>query len=111
MEAKKNQGKDQPMQDMQEHKLSYDDMKKALNELYNDYQKLMREYQGAVRALNNIDSTGFFLQYAFKVMEHVEMYSPEFVESMGKRIELVLTKFSSLMEEEEQPDKEEGSEA
>ena len=106
MEAKEPK-QDQPVQ---EPKMSYDDMKKALNQMYNDYTKLSNQYRGAVQALNNIDSTSFFLQAAFRVMEHAEMYSTEFVETMSRKIEFVLTKFVGALEMDE-PQQEEGGEA
>ena len=107
MEAKEPK-KDQPAQ---EPKLSYNDLKDALNQMYKDYERLMNQYRGAVQALNNIDSTGFFLHAAFSVMEHHEMYSSDFVENLSKKIEFILTKYASAMEPDGEPQPEKESEA
>ncbi len=81
MEEKKKNG--------QPEKLSYEDLAKNFGELHLQYQKLVQEYQKAVQALNSrdFDYTSFFLSMLFKVMEHPEMYSEEFVSWAGKHIE------------------------
>lgn len=86
-------------------KMSYEQLKQTADQLYADYQKLMREYQGAVRALNNFDATGFFLQWATKVVDHAEMYSGEFVTMCTNKIEYILTQFSKNLVEPEQEQK------
>ena len=99
------------MEAKQEKKLSYEELSKRFGDLYEDYQKLMREYRGALEALNNIDYNNFFLQSAFRVMEHSEMYSPDFVTLISGKIEYVLTKFASAMNMDEKPEQEGASEA
>jgi hypothetical protein len=99
------------MEAKQEKKLSYEELSKNFGNLYEDYQKLMREYRGAIEALNNIDYNNFFLQSAFRVMEHPEMYSPDFVTLISGRIEYVMTKFVSAMNMDEKPEQEESREA
>lgn len=90
------------MEEKQEKKMSYDELKDALNQLYKDYQKLMREYQGAVQALNNIDATNFYLNAAFKVMERPELYSDTFVKNCSDKIEYIVTKFADSMEPQQE---------
>lgn len=90
------------MEETKEKKMSYDELKDALNQLYKDYQKLMREYRGAVQALNNIDATNFYLNAAFKVMEHPEMYSDNFVKNCSDKIEYIVTKFAENMEPQQE---------
>ena len=87
-------------------KLSYDELKKATDDLYANYQKLMREYRGAVDALNQFDATSFYLQNAFKVMDHPEMYADDFVTDVRERITYILTKFGQNLD----PQKEEKGE-
>ena len=86
------------MEEKTNKKLSYEELSKAASDLHVQYQKLMREYQGAINALNNFDSTTFFLQSAFKVLEHPEMYTSEFVMMCSKKVEYILTKFADTME-------------
>lgn len=91
----------------EQKKLSYEELKKATDDLYANYQKLMREYRGAVDALNQFDATSFYLQNAFKVIEHPEMYEEDFVSDVTKKITYILTKFGQNLE----PAKEEKGEA
>ena len=91
MEEKKKVG--------QQEKLSYDELKQRFGDLFGQYQKLSAEYQRAMEALNNrdFDYTSFFLSMLFKVMEHPEMYSEEFVSWTGKHIEDALYSFDKAM--------------
>lgn len=85
-------------------KLTYEELAKAFGDLNTQYQKLMREYQGALKALGNIDSTGFFLNAAFRVLEHPEMYSDSFVALCAGKVEYIVGKFAENMEpEQEEP--------
>lgn len=86
----------------QEKKMSYDELKKFADDLYENYQKLLREYRGAVDALSNIDATSFYLNYAFKVMEHPEMYTDTFVKNCSDKIEYIVTKFANNMEPQQE---------
>ena len=95
------------MEEKQNKKLSYEELSKRFGELYEDYQRLSRDYRGAVDALRNIDSTSFYLNAAFQVMSHPEMYSDSFVNDCSKKIEYIVTKFGENME----PQKEEAGEA
>ena len=90
------------MEEKQEKKMSYEELKKFADGLYADYQKLIREYRGAVDALNNIDATNFYLNSAFRVMEHPEMYSDTFVKNCSDKIEYIVTKFADNMEPQEE---------
>ncbi len=94
MEEKKKNG--------QPEKLSYEDLAKNFGELHLQYQKLVQEYQKAVQALNSrdFDYTSFFLSMLFKVMEHPEMYSEEFVSWAGKHIEDALYAFDNAMKQQ-----------
>lgn len=90
---------------VQPEKLSYDELKQRFGELFGQYQKLSAEYQRAMEALNNrdFDYTSFFLSMLFKVMEHPEMYSEEFVSWTSKHIEDALYSFDNAMKQ--QPEK------
>lgn len=90
-----------------QQKLTYEELAAKFNQLYGDYQKLMHEYQGALKALNNIDSTSFFLNAAFKILEHPEMYSDSFVAMCAGKVEYIVNRFAENME----PEQEESGEA
>lgn len=94
MEEKKKNG--------QPEKLSYDELKQRFGDLFGQYQKLSAEYQRAMEALNNrdFDYTSFFLSMLFKVMEHPEMYSEEFVSWASKHIEDALYAFDNAMKQQ-----------
>ena len=94
MEEKKKNG--------QPEKLSYEELAKNFGELHLQYQKLVQEYQRAVQALNSrdFDYTSFFLSMLFKVMEHPEMYSDEFVSWTSKHIEDALYAFDNAMKQQ-----------
>jgi len=89
-----------------QEKLSYEELAKNFSELHLQYQKLVQEYQKAMQALNNrdFDYTSFFLSMLFKVMEHPEMYTDEFVSWTSKHIEDALYSFDKAMNPEEKPD-------
>ena len=76
--------------------LSYDELKRVASDLHVQYQKLQAEYLKARQALDEQDFnyTAFFLQMLFKVLEHPENYSKEFVPWCAKNIELALTTFA-----------------
>ena len=76
----------------QNKKLSYEQLSKALNDIHLQYNKLMGEYQKAMEALRSreFDYTSFFLSMLFKVMEHPDMYTQEFVKWCSASIEAVL---------------------
>lgn len=92
---------------MEEKKLTYEELKQRLSDLHVQYQKLVQEYQKAMEALRNRDFeyTSFFLQMLFKVMEHPEMYTNEFVAWCSKNIEQAIMTFaeSAKPEQEEKP--------
>ena len=93
MEEKK-QPLTQPVQPTK--KLTYEELQHAASELHTQYQKLAQEYQKVVAALNNrqFDYMSFLLQMLFKVMEHPEMYTQEFVRWASSNIEDSLNELS-----------------
>lgn len=98
----------------QNKKLSYEQLSKALNDIHLQYNKLMGEYQKAMEALRSreFDYTSFFLSMLFKVMEHPDMYTKEFVQWCSASIEAALTSFSESMKSSaEEAAKEEKGEA
>ncbi len=78
-------------------KLTYEELNKVASDLHVQYQKLAAEYNKAMEALRNrdFDYTSFFVQMLFKVMEHPEMYSEEFVKWASKNIEDALMSFAA----------------
>lgn len=77
-------------------KLSYEELSKAASELHIQYQKLMSEYQKAMAALDDraFNYSSFLLQMLFKVVEHPEMYTKEFIEWSTKNIESAIYSFA-----------------
>jgi len=71
--------------------LSYEELKAAFNDLSMQYQKLVGQYQQALRTINGFDSTSFILNAMFKVMEHPELYKDGFVGWVAENIEGALT--------------------
>lgn len=94
MEEKKKTG--------QQEKLSYEELAKNFGDLHLQYQKLVVEYRKAMEALNSrdFDYTSFFLSMLFKVMEHPEMYSDEFVSWASKHIEDAMYAFDNAMKQQ-----------
>jgi len=88
-------------------KLTYEELSKAASDLHVQYQKLVAEYQRAMEALRNkdFDYTSFFLSMLFKVMEHPEMYSDDFVSWTSKHIEDALYSFDRAMTQEQSEEK------
>ncbi len=84
-------------------KLTYEELNKVASELHQNYQKLMQEYQRAMEALQRRDFeyTSFFITMLFKVMEHPDMYTRNFVEWCSENIQGALTTFSEGMKEQQ----------
>lgn len=95
----------------QQKKLTYEELNRVAGELHANYQKLAAEYQKlvakhqeALAALNNreFEYMSNYVMMLFKVMDHPEMYSKEFVEWVAGQIEGALTSFAtSLLEKKE----------
>lgn len=100
MEEKKNaQGK-------APEKMSYEDLARVANELSvqnKDLVKYVQQLQGAL-AENDFNRISFFLSMLFKVMEHAEMYSADFVDWSVKKIETALHEFDEQVSEESKKD-------
>lgn len=84
---------------VKDQKLSYEELSRAASELHMNYQKLQQKYMEAVEALRNreFEYTSFFLQMLFKVLEHPEQYTQEFVDWSVKNIEGALQSFADSM--------------
>ena len=98
---------------MGEHKnnpnrpLTHEETKQKLSDLYVQYQKLVGEYQKVCAQLQakDFDTLAFSLSMLFKVMEHTEHYSPEFVKWAAKNIEASLTSFVTSLTQEKETEK------
>ena len=79
-----------------EQKLSYEELQQKFGELFAQYQKLMKAYQEANKALGarGFEYTSFFLSCLFRVMEHPEMYTEGFVKWGSENIEDALRSFA-----------------
>lgn len=86
---------------VKDQKLSYEELSRAASELHVNYQKLQQKYVEAMEALRNRDFeyTSFFLQMLFKVLDHPEQYTQDFVDWSVKNIEGALQSFADSMSE------------
>lgn len=83
----------------EQKKLSYEELSQRYGELSYQHQRLTEEYRKAVAALQSrdFDYTSFFLSMLFKVVEHPEMYSDDFIPWVTKHIEDALYSFDEFM--------------
>lgn len=81
-------------------KLSYEDLQKTAGDLYQQNQQLVQRIQQMQAALESrdFDYTSFFVSMLFKVMEHSEMYSDNFVSWAAGKIEGTLLAFDNAIE-------------
>lgn len=86
----------------QEKRLTYAELKANFDSLYTQYNKLMQAFQNAQSALQqrDFDYTSFFVSMLFKVMEHPEMYTEEFVKWCSENIQSALVTFADSMKPE-----------
>ena len=103
------------MEEKQSKKLSYEELSKAASDLSVQYQRLMQEYNRAVKALQEQDFnyTSFFLSMLFKVLEHPDLYKKEFVEWCVDSIQGALISFADNMnagKEKTEPEKKDEAE-
>ncbi len=83
-------------------KLSYEKLQQIAGELHQQNQQLVQRMQQMEAALEDrsFNYTSFFLSMLFKVMEHPEMYSDNFVSWASGKIETALMDFDKASEEE-----------
>lgn len=96
----------------EQKKLSYEDLQRIAGDLSQQNQKMVQQIQKMQEALQSreFDYTSFFLSMLFKVMEHPELYSDEFVPWCTKNIESLLIGFANAINPQE-PEKEQKDEA
>ena len=94
MEEKKNTPK----------KLSYEELNRAAGDLYHQNQQLIARMKQMEEALadSEFNRMSFLISMLFKVVEHSEMYKPEFVAWSVDTIEQSLAGFAAGMEKPEQ---------
>ena len=97
MEEKKTTVEGQPQE-----KLSYDQLKKMVSDLYADNQKLSRHVEQLTQQLNQFDSTSFALTMLFKVMDHPNQYDKPFLAWVKTNIQNALTSMLAPEPEEEE---------
>ena len=90
-------------------KFTYEQLQKIAGDLSQQNQLLTQRLQQMQVALENrdFDYTSFFVSMLFKVMEHPEMYSQEFVAWAATQIEDILTSFSKAKDPVEEEKKDE----
>ena len=98
MEEKKN-----PKGQVKE-RLSYDELKRVAGELDQQNQRLVEQINKMQAALEQqaFDQTSFFLSMLFRVMDHSDQYSAEFVKWCKDGIEGALTSFAKAMNSEKE---------
>lgn len=103
----------------QAQRLSYEKLNELAKELGINYQKLQQAYEGLKKrydeALEALDDrafqyNAFFLDRLFKVVEHPEMYKPEFVDWCVNNISASLVSFSKAGEQEAKEENKEKNE-
>lgn len=82
-----------------QEKLSYEELQKLAGDLSQQNQKMYQQIVQMRDALDrrDFDYSSFFLSMLFKVMEHPEMYSDDFVTWASKQIESALTAFAEAI--------------
>lgn len=82
-----------------QEKLSYEELQKLAGDLSQQNQKMYQQIVQMRDALDrrDFDYSSFFLSMLFKVMEHPEMYSDDFVTWASKHIESALTAFAEAI--------------
>ena len=82
-----------------QEKLSYEELQKLAGDLSQQNQKMYQQIVQMRDALDrrDFDYSSFFLSMLFKVMEHPEMYSDDFVTWASKQIESALTTFAEAI--------------
>lgn len=88
------------MEEKKEKKLSYEELSARFGELYAQYQKLMAQYRKAAEALDNRNYGYAYLDLIFKVMEHPDLYSKEFVAECAATIEKMIRDVINEVSEE-----------
>lgn len=96
MEEKKN-----PAQPKKQQEITFDQLKQYYGELSQRYQQLAEQNEQLRRALEDqqFNYMSFYLSMLFKVMEHPEMYSEDFVAFATKEIEDALRSFKVASEQ------------
>lgn len=101
-------------------KISYDELRKVAGELSANYQKLQAAYESleqryddAVEALQDRDFQyhAFFLDRLFKVLDHKELYKPDFVDWCVNTIQDAILAFDAAGKPSEQKEEEKKNEA
>ena len=99
-------------------KLTYEELNRAASDLYQQNQNLMARMSRMQEALDEKDFnyTSFFISMLFKVMEHPEAYSEDFLKWTVECIEGSLTSFGNMIltkkdSESDKEGKQDGDEA
>ncbi len=97
------------MEAKEQKKLTYEELSKKFGDLYSQYQQLSGYVKKLQAALDeqSFNQASFFLSMLFKVMEHPEMYSDEFVKWSVENIESAMKTFSNIFANPEAEDKKE----
>lgn len=89
------------MGEQKQKKLTYEELSQKFGELFSQYQKATDYIQKLQTALNeeSFNRASFFISMLFKVMEHPEMYSDEFVKWAQENIETSLRAFAETFDD------------
>lgn len=92
-----------------EQKLTYEQLSAYAQQTQMQAKKIWEENQMLKQALNEANLTNNFkeVELALKCLDHVELFSPEFIEKIVKRLEEVLTPQTEEKPEETPKEKKE----
>ena len=95
------------MEAKQKKALSYEELKQKFGELYAQYEKATNYIQKLEEAAseNTFNQISFFISMLFKVMDHPEQYTPDFVKWASENIMSTLTELGNALsgEKKEEP--------
>lgn len=79
--------------------LSTDELKQKLNELATERQQLINRLRQADSYIENMQTQNLFsyISFLFKVMEHAEMYSAEFVDACVADVQDLMGRLHNLL--------------
>lgn len=92
-------------------KLSYTELENAAKQIAAQADAVFKENKQLRAAVQNLSRQNVYaeLELMFKVIEHKDVFSKEFVESIISQIEKEMTIVNSGQEEEEEPESKEDS--
>lgn len=100
-------------EDKKTKELSYDELKKVASDLHAQNQQMSAYIRKMQAALDDqmFNQSSFFISMLFKVLEHPEMHTEDFVSWAAQKIETALKTFDEIIEGESKEEEPKGDEA